>query len=57
MSLTAQKQGGSIAIILRAEGAREIGLEPGDLDTGDSLKFFCSKSTVYDGRLILDLKS
>lgn len=56
MNLTAQKQGGSIAIILRADAAREIGLEPSDLDTGDSLQFFASKSREFEGRLLLDLQ-
>ena len=53
-TLTAQKQGGSIGIILRADAAREIGLEPNDLAPGESIEFFASKSTEYDGRLLLD---
>ena len=50
-----RKAGGSLTMTLRAESARAIDLDPGEVSPDDEIALLISESKEHEGRLVLDL--
>jgi hypothetical protein len=50
-----RKAGGSLTMTLRADSARAIGLDPGDISPDDDIELLISESKEHDTRLVFDL--